>query len=41
MKKKDVKSVPRNIIITYNINGLPLVECMKNIIINKQMADKI
>lgn len=40
MKKKIDTSISRNVIITYNVNGLPLVECMKNIIKNKRMLEK-
>ncbi|MGM9936669.1 MAG: hypothetical protein ACI38A_04945 [Candidatus Ornithomonoglobus sp.] len=41
MSEKEKKEVPRNVIVTYGINGLSLVDCMKNIIINKKLLDKI
>ena len=31
----------RNITVTYNPNGSTLVECMKNIIINKKITEKV
>lgn len=40
MRKKEEKNISRNVRLTFSNDGISLVECMKNIIINKKMLDK-
>lgn len=40
MNKKN-KGNPPNVTVTFNNNGISLVECMKNVIKNKKISDKI
>ena len=40
MKKNDKEKLP-NVTVTFNNNGAPLIECMKNIIRSRKISDKI
>ncbi len=40
MKKNNKDKLP-NVTVTFNSNGISLIECMKNVIKNKKIDNKI